>query len=417
MKTLFLVLGFIVSTLLSLGQNNQISFSASGESSIIDSVNVKNLSSCTEVLVMGSEILQLDGLVSINDIPSNSFDLNIYPNPNIETSYINFFNPEDSEINIELYDISGVLVAKKDLYLKSGSQLLAIENLSAGIYLINVSSGNSAETARIVSLGIGSGTTNIKNFGVSENQNKEIKPKSNKSIINMPYNQGDRLLFTAYSGIYSRVVTLVPTGSETINFEFISCTDGDGNHYPVVTIGNQTWMAQNLRTTTMSNGIPIPHKPDSNDWLNSEDAYCWVNNDISTADYYGAIYKWNSASAATLCPPGWRTPSDNDWAAMVTYLGGADVAGGKLKSVCSDLWIPPNGGATNEYGFSGLPAGYRKHGGDFSLFQLYGDWWSTTLADCGVNAWTRSTRYMDAFLGRYYFNKNAGFPVRCIKID
>ncbi len=65
-------------------------------------------------------------------------------------------------------------------------------------------------------------------------------------------------------------------------------------------------------------------------------------------------------SGQKLCPTGWHVPNDTDWETLITFLGGNNVAGGKLKQTGTDLWNGPNTGATNESGFNAIPGGVRS---------------------------------------------------------
>ncbi len=97
---------------------------------------------------------------------------------------------------------------------------------------------------------------------------KEVKSESKgtQATVDMAYSTGDRLKYTGVSGIYSTVKTDIPTGDKTINFNFIACTDGDNNNYPVVEIGTQVWMAENLKTTKYNDGTGIPMITNNNEW-------------------------------------------------------------------------------------------------------------------------------------------------------
>ncbi|WP_157966004.1 fibrobacter succinogenes major paralogous domain-containing protein [Cognataquiflexum aquatile] len=130
----------------------------------------------------------------------------------------------------------------------------------------------------------------------------------------------------------------------------------DGQVYKIVRIGNQVWFAENLNYVM-------------------EESWCW--GDIPDyCERYGRLYRWESANNA--CPQGWRLPTVYDWYQLRDFLGGEDLAGGKLKSV--NGWYPPNIGATNETGFSALPAGLRdnRDGGFYNIYS-YSDFWSSTL--------------------------------------
>jgi uncharacterized protein (TIGR02145 family) len=143
--------------------------------------------------------------------------------------------------------------------------------------------------------------------------------------------------------------------------------DIEGNVYKTVKIGNQWWMAENLKTTKYNDGTAIPY---STGWGELDGAYCWYNNDISYKNPYGALYNWYAVNTGKLCPTGWHVPSIDDWKTLTDYLGGGDNAGGKLKETGTVHWGSPNLGATNESGFTALPGGYR--GGFEGHFEAVG---------------------------------------------
>jgi len=194
-------------------------------------------------------------------------------------------------------------------------------------------------------------------------------------------------------------------------------TDIEGNVYNTIAIGNQEWMAENLKTTKYRNGEPIASITENATWITfNEGAYCWQNNDFdSNADTYGALYNGYVAGTGNICPTGWRVPSEVDWTILFNYLGGSDVAGGKLKETGIIHWNSPNNEATDEVGFTALPGGSRGGGdGLFHDFGTFGYWWSatTTSPDWG---WAFLMGFND---GRVVSNSwliRCGFSVRCIK--
>ncbi len=117
---------------------------------------------------------------------------------------------------------------------------------------------------------------------ISNNQTAEEKTvktdyKGDMATIDMAYTNGDRLKFTGISGIYSTVIIDIPASDKTITFNFIACTDGDNNNYPVVEIGTQIWMAENLRTTKFKDGTTsITNISEDNSWGVSTPAYCCI---------------------------------------------------------------------------------------------------------------------------------------------
>jgi uncharacterized protein (TIGR02145 family) len=151
--------------------------------------------------------------------------------------------------------------------------------------------------------------------------------------------------------------------------------DIDNNRYDIITIGTQTWMAENLKTTRYNDGSLIPLITDGTAWgtasPNEAPGYCWYNapNESTNLIAYGALYNWYAINPSTngnknVCPVGWHVPTDGEWDILRDHLdpaanGNTNIAGGKMKEAGLAHWITPNIGATNESGFAGLPGGFR----------------------------------------------------------
>ncbi|MBW6492809.1 MAG: PKD domain-containing protein [Lentimicrobium sp.] len=198
-------------------------------------------------------------------------------------------------------------------------------------------------------------------------------------------------------------------------------TDIDGNVYQTVIIGTQEWMAENLKVTHYSNGDAIPNVTGDSQWgALTTGAYCWYDNDINWKNAYGALYNWYAAvDSRGLCPVGWHVPTDAEWTILTNYLGGSNVAGGKMKSTRTEpdahpRWNLPNTGATNESGFSGLPGGNRDYSGTFYYHGWTGFFWSSSEFSSDF-AWYRDLYYYDSSVGRNYYYKQNGFSVRCLR--
>lgn len=196
-------------------------------------------------------------------------------------------------------------------------------------------------------------------------------------------------------------------------------TDIEGNSYKTVVIGNQEWMAENLKTTKYNDGTDIPLEEENKTWIAiTTPAYCWYSNDQHNKDYFGALYNWHAVYTGKLCPEGWRVPTDDEWTQLTDFLGGLEIAGGKLKQSGTELWNSPNFGANNESGFSALPGGYRYGyfwgNGEFYEKGLNGYFWtSTEYTD--THARTRTVNAERAKVYQSVFVKNNGFCVRCMK--
>ena len=221
--------------------------------------------------------------------------------------------------------------------------------------------------------------------------------------------------------------------------------DIDGNVYKTVKIGEQVWMAGNLKTTKYRNGTPIEYPgTDNNAWQNNTTgAYAWYENDISWKDSYGALYNWHAVNNSNvLCPTGWHVPSDAEWTQLVDYVvtqgfpnepDDPNGAGNALKS-CRQVNSPLGGDCDtsehprwykdeytgsnhhgfDEFGFSGVPGGFRSGSSSFHDIGTYSYFWSSTE----LSSTYAQVRYLDYYLSDVSSANNLkgyGFSVRCIK--
>jgi|GEM_PF-121387 len=209
--------------------------------------------------------------------------------------------------------------------------------------------------------------------------------------------------------------------------ECTSVTDIDGNVYPAIQIGDQCWMMENLKVTHFRNGDPIPNVTDDIEWMElTAAAYCDYDNDDANSDVYGRLYNWYAIDDPRgLAPEGWHVPTDEEWKQLEMYLGmsqaEADATGwrgtdegGKLKEAGTIHWYAPNTGATNESGFTALPAGMRH---PFALFEglfLYTTFWTST-EDSDFSAFIRQLYNNYEQVWRFLFDKKSGCSVRCVK--
>jgi len=193
--------------------------------------------------------------------------------------------------------------------------------------------------------------------------------------------------------------------------------DNDDNVYNTVTIGTQVWMKEDLRATKYSDGSSIPLVTDTDEWINlTSPAYCWYDNDKEGIDAkYGALYNWYTVNTGKLCPQGWHVPSYEEFKTLSEFLGGDDIAGGKLKETGTNHWLAPNTGATNESGFTALPGGDRDTYGEFWYLGEVGGWWSSTLYTTAGTAYLMGLYSDDGILHREWWYHYAGLNVRCVR--
>ena len=199
-------------------------------------------------------------------------------------------------------------------------------------------------------------------------------------------------------------------------------TDVDGNTYKTVYIGTQKWMGENLKTSKYSDGTTIPIISNNTQWQsNKTGAWAYYNNDAANNAKYGKLYNWYAVSKTTngnknVWPTGWHVPTDADWTVLTDYLGGASVAGGKMKEVGRTSWNFPNIDATNTSLFTGLPGGYRFSNGDYKVIGDFGYWWSSTeYTEYTYNAWNRLLITSNGNVNSYSYTKGDGLSVRCLR--
>jgi uncharacterized protein (TIGR02145 family) len=186
--------------------------------------------------------------------------------------------------------------------------------------------------------------------------------------------------------------------------------DIDGNTYKSILLGKQEWMMDNLKVTKYRNGQPIPHIQDSivwNAWKNG--AYVFYKNDTK----HGILYNWMAVNDSRgVCPTGWHVPSSFEWDTLAKFLGGNEVAGGKMKAKLH--WETPNTSATNESSFHALPKGMYGVNGSFNNIGKNAYWWSSS--EHGVSsAWGREIGFNEPSLFAGHGDKRDGLSVRCIK--
>jgi uncharacterized protein (TIGR02145 family) len=190
-------------------------------------------------------------------------------------------------------------------------------------------------------------------------------------------------------------------------------TDIDGNVYQTITIANQTWMTDNLKTTKYNDGTAIPFVADSALWRNlSGPGYCWYENDPgSYKSKYGALYNWFTINTGKLCPKGWHIPSDAEWTSLINL----SLAAGYMVESGTYRWTITGAGAAIESGFNDPPAGFRYFNGGFSSASSGGFWFSSTLETNGLPIGFTLSSDNHYISMKAVGGRTNGISVRCIK--
>lgn len=230
--------------------------------------------------------------------------------------------------------------------------------------------------------------------------------------------------------------------SKNQSTESVTVTDVDGNVYKTVKIGDQWWMAENLKVTHYRNGDEIPYIMNNEKWYNSGSvgACCSYENDDNNKSTYGLLYNaYAVQDKRGLAPEGWHIPTDEDWMILEMNLGMNESecqkygfrtgeCGGLLKSKGTKYWREPNTGATNETGFSALPGGCRESlEGIFKYRSAIACFWTSTgcskretsghilRLDSKNHSWFRQIRFDRSSLNRFSNRNLEGYSVRCVR--
>jgi len=197
----------------------------------------------------------------------------------------------------------------------------------------------------------------------------------------------------------------MPDGNMTLTAHFAinpdyeqpagTVTDIDGNEYATVIIGDQEWMAENLKTTRYADGTVIPMLEYDDDWEGTDEGgyniyphtiVADIDSEADILQAYGLLYNWYVVSDdRNICPEGWHVPSEDDWKKLEKYLQINHLHGGSLKGTRTEpddhpRWGYPNADATNETGFSAYPGGIRQMNGDFRLQGENAFFWTSTIS-------------------------------------
>jgi uncharacterized protein (TIGR02145 family) len=199
------------------------------------------------------------------------------------------------------------------------------------------------------------------------------------------------------------------------NARFDTITDREGHLYRTVRLGTQWWMIENLRTAAFADGSPIQSASSDSECSAGHSSYCWYQNDSSQyEELYGKLYNWYAVSDMHgLCPEGWHIPSLPEWTTLANTLGGQAICGGKMKELGNSHWLPNNAAATNESGFSAIPAGLRSTNGSFANLNYLAYWWSSS--ESGQYVWYSNLYNYNGTMDLNLADKFNGLSVRCVR--
>ncbi|MCD4683613.1 MAG: hypothetical protein K8R86_10055, partial [Bacteroidales bacterium] len=444
----------LLTNVLSQKATMELTFTAenNGQYVPLDSIFIENLTQGGDTMLYApNTVLVLDYETNIGDSKAlgvNTFSVSQnFPNPFKGETKVNLYLPEKEYIKVTVRDIVGRELAQYENTLNRGNHSFAFYSGNEKYYLFTVTGNQTSKTIKMLNANSNYNYGEKCKIVYNKYEDKIVGFKSQKAINNFVFNLGDELQYTGYAntidGIFgSDVIVDAPQTNTNYEFSIIkglrcpgtpSVTDIDGNDYNTVLIGSQCWMKENLKTTTYQHGTSIPNITYEIAWINlTTGAYVWYDNDISWKELYGALYNWYATFDYNgLCPIGWHVPTHDEWTALTDFIGGtAEPHGNELKS-CRQVNSPLGGDCnttehprwnehsthygTDDYGFSGLPGGFRGDlSASFNAIGISGHWWSSTEYSSS-QAWFYGLNYLNGNVTGVSDYMKMGKSVRCLR--
>jgi len=394
-----------------------LTFTPADASDIIDSIKVINTVSGEKIEVSGAAQVDITSIAT--GIKTNGLGkkgLNVFPNPFSNQTRLQFFSEIEGQVNINLVTLEGRTVAQETLMTGQGLHTFNISVNSSGIYVLFINGNNFSYSTKLVVNGNETGINKIEYLGNTQNETLE------KSAM---VDEADIMHATLYSGEKITRISDAPQQSKSYVVDFNECKDKDGRIYPVVKIGDQYWMGENLAYLPGVNPVSEESYDDPMYYV-----FGYYENNVDDAKKlekykkYGVLYNWNAAMIS--CPDGWHLPTDAEWEQLAQYVSDENGEPGKSDSdwlvigiylKATSGWADKNDGSSGDgidkYGFSGLPGG--SHDSWISA-GISGNWWSATKTYEGsFQSWFYYLFCTYDRLVQWGRSHYFGHSVRCIK--
>lgn len=422
-------------------QQVEFSFAASytGQPVVLDSVYVQNLTQGGDTSIDSPDtILLVNIFSSIGLKTGNSPRFSCHPNPFEKITSIGVITNEPGMLNLLIFSASGAMEASFSGYLKPGKHTFIFQGAERGLYFCKLFTGEFISSLKIIN------TNPCRGKSCTLLYDHSASVKSGFDHLNgFVFNPGDQIRFTGFvvtpdGSTGSDLIEDTPNGNSFYQFEAskgIPCREEPyleyaGQTYQTIRIGEQCWFRQNLNIGERIDGII---QMTNNGVI---EKYCY-DDDETNCDIYGGLYQWRELMQYVsvepgqgLCPDGWHIPDDFEWSLLegtvdsvyppedpiwnTEGMRGYNAAG-ELKEEGFDHWAIPNTGATNNYGFTMLPAGNRFHDGTSYNFLHTGTYlWSSTAKN-DTAAYGRTTGFTFMKSGRFGYPTTIGISARCLR--
>lgn len=390
-----------------LAQSIDVTFKATDDTSVIDSVLATNLATDQSILFPGNETLLLGQSAGLDNSINRGSNIELFPNPFSSFLNLSFYSPLSGNISITIRNLLGQELFQHIEYAQSGRQSFVLSMNDPGVFFISISGPGINESDKAIHTGLSQ-----QGFGVYSSvsegnslHNKKLGSLSPDMEYRLAYSPGQTMHYTCYSGSNTTILTDSPSSSVNYSIEFIECVDKDGMNYDVVKIGGQMWMAENLAY------LPFLG------WNDSSNYNCAVYNypgrivaeAKETFNYqkYGVLYDIDSIS--DICPNGWVIPKKEDFETLLNFYGKNAIT--KLKSRTG--WVDDLNG-DNTSGFNALPGGSRGERWTYHGLGERTSFWIGHMSNNGY--WIPGGLNIDNdrnYLDYYNYNYD-GYSVRCI---
>ena len=410
MKKMLFIAFLMMSFINVYSQDYFINFAAIGDTTSLNTVKVVNLKTFDTVTINSNDVLHLVYWpVGIKNHSNKDNQMTIYPNPMTDMgSTVKFNSSVSGNTTINIFDMLGKVLYKRDMNTLSGENTFMISGLSYGSYILKISGTNYSYTSKLLSVGYHDGVRvdYVSNTPTTNHLTNHLKSTSNE--VEMTYTTGNILQYKGISGKYSSYIMDIPTGSKTVTFHIYKCVDADGRSYSTIrgkklvpaglhgksaTTDTIVWMAENLNVGTQ---VTMGHGQSNNDTI---EKHCY-DDDTTNCTTYGGLYQWDEMMKYTtmngtqgICPDGWHIPTNSEFMNYIlNYTGGGMPYGGSnMKEVGSAHWMYPWDEGTDSLGYTALPNGMADYLYAHAYINLHiqANWWTSTEYNATEADWVQ----------------------------
>jgi uncharacterized protein (TIGR02145 family) len=417
----FITLQIIVLAIFNLTSQNYIDVNFAGTNGVLpQTIQVTNLTKGTSVNLQGTDVLRLNFITTaLNEVSHKESGLLVYPNPIKNNGYFSIDNKIPGKVEVQLNDLNGKTLYKNSYNLSTGEHMFSISGVPDGVHLLTIILPTSILSERITSSGSSEVLVTIdllenRNF-VKQNNPIAFSKKINQNseIVELNYNSGDKLLFSASAaGYVSQGFYLSPVGNQTITFTFQ--TQIQTVYNPVT---GEIWMDRNLGASRVATSSKdMESYGDLYQWGRNTDGHekrtsfktsALSNNDLTGHGNFVVLssgYNWRNPQNDNLwqglngtnnpCPEGFRIPTSAEWEAERNSWSSNNSTGAyssPLKLTVAGVRFASDGNIDNS-NFSGM-------------------YWSSTLSGSFVQCLSFFSSYASISNGV----RSGGCSVRCIK--